>query len=45
MAVCIHNGTLFNGIASEGNCAVLINDNGKIEDIFSETRFKKKTFS
>ena len=44
MAVCIHNGTLFNGIASEGNCAVLINDKGKIEDVFSETRFKQKTF-
>ena len=44
MAVCIHNGTLFNGIASEGNCAVLINDKGKIEDVFSEMRFKQKTF-
>ena len=45
MAICIHNGKLLNGISDEGLCAVLINDSGKIDDVFSEQRFKKKTFS
>ena len=44
MAVCIHNGILLNGISNEGLCAVLINDEGKIEDVFSEARFKQKSF-
>ena len=44
MSICIHNGMLLNGISNEGLCAVLINDNGKIEDVFSEDRFKQKTF-
>ena len=45
MAICIHNGKLLNGISDEGLCAVLINNSGKIDDVFSEQRFKKKTFS
>ena len=45
MAICIHNGILLNGISNEGLCAVLINDNGKIDDVFSEARFKQKSFS
>lgn len=45
MAICIHNGILLNGISNEGNCAVLIGDNGKIEDVFSESRFEQKKFS
>ncbi len=44
MAICIHNGVLLNGISNEGCCAVLINDSGKIEDVFSEERYKKKSF-
>ena len=44
MAICIHNGILLNGVSNEGLCAVLINDNGKIEDVFSETRFAQKSF-
>lgn len=45
MAICIHNGKLLNGISDEGLCAVLVNNSGKIDDVFSEQRFKKKTFS
>jgi len=45
MAICIHNGELHNGISDEGLCAILINDSGKIDDVFSEQRFKKKSFS
>ncbi len=42
-AVCIHNATLLTGYSEMKNCAVYIKEN-KIVDVFSETRFKQKTF-
>ncbi len=44
MKLCLHNGTLLNGFSQMDNCALLIND-GKIEDVFSEERFKQHKFS
>ena len=43
MKFCIHNATVLNGISQMDDCAVLI-DGGKIADIFSETRFRQKSF-
>ena len=43
MSICLHNGTLLSGFSVMKDCAVLIED-GKIEDVFSESRFEKKTF-
>lgn len=42
-AVCIHNATLLTGYSEMKNCAVYIKEN-KIVDVFSEARFKQKTF-
>ncbi|MCR4626981.1 MAG: N-acetylglucosamine-6-phosphate deacetylase, partial [Treponema sp.] len=44
MKLCLHNGTLLNGFSQMDKCALLIND-GKIEDVFSEERFKQHKFS
>ena len=41
--ICFHNGTLVTGFSVMENCSVLIQD-GKIEDVFSEKRFKQKRF-
>lgn len=43
MSICLHNGTLLSGFSVMKDCAVLIED-GKIEDVFSESRFEKKHF-
>ncbi len=43
MKICLHNGILLNGISQMDNCAILL-QNGKIADVFSETRFLQKTF-
>lgn len=42
-SVCLHNATLYNGYSAMNNCAVLIK-NGKIIDVFNESRFKQKNF-
>lgn len=42
-AICIHNATLLTGYSEMKDCAVYIKEN-KIVDVFSETRFKQKTF-
>ncbi len=42
--ICLHNGTLLSGFSSMEKCGVLIED-GKIGDVFSESRFLKKKFS
>lgn len=44
MRICLHNGTLLNGFSQMENCAVVIND-GTIEDVFSEERFRQHEFS
>ena len=43
MKFCIHNATVLNGISQMNDCAVLIED-AKIADIFSENRFRQKSF-
>lgn len=42
--ICLHNGTLLTGFSKMENCCVLI-ENGMIEDVFSERRFKTKRFN
>ena len=44
MRICLHNGTLLNGFSQMENRAVVIND-GTIEDVFSEERFRQHEFS
>ncbi|GHV78787.1 N-acetylglucosamine-6-phosphate deacetylase [Spirochaetia bacterium] len=43
-SICLHNGTIFAGFSLMENCAVLIED-GVIADVFSEKRFRGKTFA
>ena len=43
VAVCLHNATLLTGYSAMNNCAVLIK-NGKIIDVFNESRFLQKKF-
>lgn len=43
MKICLHNGTILNGISEEGNGAILFEDD-KIIDVFSEQRFHEKKF-
>ena len=43
MQLCLHNGRVLNGISEMDNCAVFIQDS-KIVDVFSEERFKQKSF-
>lgn len=42
--VCLHNATIYTGFSVMKNCAIYIKD-GKIADLYSEKRFKQKTFS
>jgi N-acetylglucosamine-6-phosphate deacetylase len=42
-SVCLHNGTVFTGIASMEHCSVLV-ENGHITDVFSGRRFAQKHF-
>lgn len=42
--ICLHNAMLFNGYSAMNSCAVLIKD-GKIVDVFNESRFKQKNFA
>ncbi|OJF76809.1 MAG: N-acetylglucosamine-6-phosphate deacetylase [Treponema sp. CETP13] len=43
MKVCLHNGTILNGISQMENCAVYF-DGDTITDVFSEKRFEEKKF-
>lgn len=43
MKVCLHNGTILNGISEMEKCAVLF-DGSKITEVFSEKRFTEKQF-
>lgn len=42
-AICIHNATVLTGFSTMEECAVYI-EGKKIVDVFSESRFKKRTF-
>ncbi len=43
-AICLHNATVLTGLTVMHNCAVYIKD-GKIADVYNETRFSQKKFS
>ncbi len=43
-AVCLHNATVLTGLSTMEDCAVYVK-NGKIAEIYSEQRFKNRTFS
>jgi N-acetylglucosamine-6-phosphate deacetylase len=42
VSLCLYNGTVFTGFAAMGDCAVLVSDDGFIEDCFSGKRLLQK---